>query len=417
MKNNPYESMLHQLDRAAQLLGYTEDEYIALKYPERELVVSIPIEMDDGRVKVFTGYRVQHSSSRGPCKGGVRFHPNVDLNEVKALSAWMTWKCSLVNIPYGGAKGGICCDPTKLSKNEIRRLTRRFTAMILPLIGPEKDIPAPDVNTNPEVMGWMMDTYSMFKGYTVPGVVTGKPLEVGGALGRNEATGRGVELIVKRLVKKLGKSLDGMTVAIQGFGNVGSISARLLSAEGAKIVAISDVSGGKYNTDGLDISDMIKYLSEGQSSLKGYYKPGIKEIKNEELLELDVDILIPAAMENQITEENVNRIKAKYIVEAANGPVSYEADKVLEEKGVIVIPDILTNSGGVIVSYFEWVQNIQFLLWDEEHTNKMLERIIVRSFDEVWSLSKEKGISPRLAAYLIAVKRVVEAKKIRGIFP
>jgi len=417
MKNNPYESMLQQLDRAAQLLGYTEDDYIALKYPERELVVSIPIEMDDGKVKVFTGYRVQHSSSRGPCKGGVRFHPSVDLDEVKALSAWMTWKCSLVNIPYGGAKGGICCDPTKLSKNEIRRLTRRFTAMILPLIGPEKDIPAPDVNTNPEVMGWMMDTYSMFKGYAVPGVVTGKPLEVGGALGRNEATGRGVELVVKRLVKKLGKSLNGMTVAVQGFGNVGSISARLLSAEGAKIVAISDVSGGKYNADGLDINDMIKYISEGQSNLKGYNKSGIKEIKNEELLELDVDILIPAALENQINEENVNRIKAKYIVEAANGPVSYEADKILEEKGIIIIPDILTNSGGVIVSYFEWVQNIQFLLWDEEHTNKMLERIIVRSFDEVWSKSQEKGISPRMAAYMIAVARVVEAKRIRGIFP
>lgn len=417
MKENPYSSMLKQLDRAAGLLGYKEDDYKALKYPERELVVSIPVEMDDGRVEVFTGYRVQHCSSRGPCKGGVRFHPDVDLNEVKALAAWMTWKCALVNIPYGGAKGGVCCDPTKLSKNEIKKITRRFTAMILPLIGPEKDIPAPDVNTNPEVMGWMMDTYSMFKGFAVPGVVTGKPIEVGGALGRKEATGRGVKYMARQLASKLGKELKDFTVAIQGFGNVGSTAAKLLKDDGAKIVAVSDVTGGKYCENGLDISDVTTYVAAAEGTLKGYRKDGVQDITNNELLELDVDLLIPAALENQITRDNVNNVRAKYIIEAANGPINYEADKILEDKGVIVIPDILSNAGGVIVSYFEWVQNIQSLLWDEDHTNTMLKRIITRSFDEVWNLSREKGISPRMAAYLIAVARVVEAKKIRGIFP
>ncbi len=417
MTDNPYNSMLHQFERAAKLLGYNESDYKTLKYPERELKVSVPVKMDDGRIEVFTGYRIQHSTTRGPCKGGIRYHPDVSGNEVKALAAWMTWKCSLVNLPYGGAKGGIRCDPTKLSERELKKLTRRYTAAILPLIGPEKDIPAPDINTNAEVMGWVMDTYSMFQGYTVPGVVTGKPLQIGGAAGRLEATGRGVQFVVERFLKKIGRDLKDVTVAIQGFGNVGSVTANLLYNCGAKIVAVSDISGGKFCSSGLDISDILKYTEESKDNIKNYRNPDAVDISNAELLELDVDLLIPAAQESQITKENVNRIKAKYIVEAANGPITFEADKILEERNVPVIPDILANSGGVIVSYFEWVQNIQFLLWDEEYTNDMLEKIITRSFEEIWRLSEEKGVSFRVAAYMIAVSRVVEAKKIRGIFP
>lgn len=417
MTDNPYTSMLHQLERAAKLLGYSEDEYKMLKYPERELKVSIPVKMDDGRLEVFTGYRVQHSTSRGPCKGGIRFSPDVNENEVKALAAWMTWKCSLVNIPYGGAKGGVKCDPSKLSKKELKRITRRYTAAILPLIGPEKDIPAPDINTNAEVMGWMMDTYSMFQGYAVPGVVTGKPLEIGGALGRREATGRGVQFVAERFLEKIGKKLDEVTVAIQGFGNVGGVTAKLLYDKGAKIIAVSDVSGGKYCKDGLNINELIDFLEAGEKFIKNYSKPGVEDISNADLLELKVNILIPAAQENQITKENAERILANYIIEAANGPITFEADKILEERNITIIPDILANAGGVIVSYFEWVQNIQFLLWDEDHTSKMLEDIITKSFDAVWNLSQAKGISPRIAAYMIAVSRVVEAKKIRGIFP
>ena len=417
MADNLYSSMLHQVDRAAKLLGYSHDDYVTLTYPERELKVAVPVKMDNGKIEVFVGYRIQHSTSRGPCKGGIRFHPSVNEDEVKTLAAWMTWKCSLVNIPYGGAKGGIKCDPAKLSERELERLTRRYTAAILPLIGPEKDIPAPDINTNPKIMGWMMDTFSMFQGYTVPGVVTGKPLEIGGALGRMEATGRGVQFVTLSLLRKLGKELKDVTVAIQGFGNVGSITAKLLHEQGARIVAISDVSGGKYCKEGLDINAIIENIESKKGDLSSYKGKGIQDISNLELLELDVDLLIPAAQENQITEENVNRIKAKYIVEAANGPITYEADKVLEKKGVIVIPDILTNSGGVIVSYFEWVQNIQRLLWDEDQTNNMLETIITKSFEEVWSMATDKNISPRIAAYMLALSRVVKAKKIRGIFP
>ncbi|MDR3644910.1 MAG: Glu/Leu/Phe/Val dehydrogenase [Clostridia bacterium] len=415
---NPYDEMLEVMEKAAKLLGLEESDYVALKYPERELKVSIPVEMDDGGVRVFEGYRVQHSSSRGPCKGGVRYHPNVNIDEVKALSAWMSLKCAVVNIPYGGAKGGIRVDPKELSRNELKRLTRRYTAMILPLIGPEKDIPAPDVNTNGEIMGWIMDTYSMFQGYTVQSVVTGKPIEVGGSLGRQEATGRGVMMITRELLHRKGIPVLGSRIAVQGFGNVGGVAARLLYKEGCKIIAVSDVSGGLYRRDGLDIDAVTDYLSEGPGKLlKDYEHSDVKHITNEELLACDCEILVPAAMENQINSSNVDKIRAKIIVEAANGPTTVEADKILNARGVCIVPDILANSGGVVVSYFEWVQNIQSLTWDEEEVNRTLEKIMIRAFNEVWERTVGKKTTMRMGAYMVALQRIVEAKKIRGIFP
>lgn len=415
-KYNPYNSMLQTLEKAAKMLGLKEDDYIALKYPERELKVAIPVEMDDGSIKVFEGYRVQHSSSRGPCKGGIRYHPDVDIDEVKALAAWMTFKCAVVNIPYGGAKGAVKVDPKQLSPQELKRLTRRYTAMILPLIGPEKDIPAPDVNTNAEIMAWIMDTYSMFKGYTVPGVVTGKPIEVGGSLGRKEATGRGVALITKETLHRLGMPIIGTRIAIQGAGNVGGTAARLLYNEGCKIVAISDISGGVYKESGLDVEEIIKFLRSGKF-ISEYNGEGVQHITNKELLTSEVDVLIPAAIENQITEEIAQAIKTKIIVEGANGPTTAEADEILEAKNVVVVPDILANAGGVIVSYFEWVQNIQSLTWDEEAINRTLEKILIRAFNEVWEKAKEKNTSLRMGAYMVALERIVKAKKIRGVFP
>jgi glutamate dehydrogenase (NAD(P)+) len=415
---NPYEQMLNSLDKAAEMLGYTLADYAALRFCERELIVSIPVEMDDGRIEVFTGYRVQHSTSRGPCKGGIRFHQDVHLDEIKALAAWMSFKCAVVNIPYGGGKGGIKVDPDKLSEGELQRLTRRYTASILPLIGPERDIPAPDVNTNAKVMGWIMDTYSMFKGFTVPGVVTGKPLDVGGSLGRLEATGRGVMFITREILHRLGIPVNGTTVAVQGFGNVGRTAATLLSKEGCKIIAISDVSCGIYKKSGLDIDEINNYLNSGEKkSLIDYSAEGVVKITNNELLMLDVDVLVPAALENQITENNAGSILAKVIVEGANGPTTIEADKILMSKNKTVVPDILANSGGVIVSYFEWVQNIQSLMWDEDEINRALEKIIIRSFNEVWDKTQEKSTSLRMAAYMVAVERIATAKKIRGIFP
>lgn len=412
---NPYTDMLKILDQAANLLKLKEDEYITLKYPERELKVSIPVEMDDGSVKVFEGYRVQHSSLRGPCKGGIRYHQDVNIDEVKALAAWMSFKCAVVNIPFGGGKGAIRVDPKELSKNELRRLTKRYTAMILPLIGPERDIPAPDVNTNAEVMGWIMDTYSMFKGYTVPGVVTGKPIEVGGSLGRKEATGRGVMIMAREILTRLGRPITGTRVAVQGMGNVGGTAARLLYREGCKIVAVSDVSGGVFCKNGLDIEDILNFLSNGKL-LKDYNAPGIKHITNEELLTSDVELLIPAAMENQITAKIAPDIKAGIIVEGANGPTTAEADQILKDLGKIIVPDILANAGGVVVSYFEWVQNIQSLMWDEEEVNRALEKIMIRAFNEVWEKAKEKEASLRMGAYMVSLDRIVKAKKIRGIF-
>ncbi len=345
-KYNPYQNMLAVLDDAAMRLELKYNDYVTLRYPERELSVSVPVVMDDGHTEVFIGYRVQHSSTRGPCKGGIRFHPEANLDEVKALAAWMTWKCAVVNIPYGGAKGGVKCDPVKLSEAELRRLTRRYTAMILPILGPEKDVPAPDVNTDARVMAWIMDTFSMFKGYAVPAVVTGKPIEIGGSLGRREATGRGVMFSVLNLLEKLGLTPENMTVAVQGFGNVGSVSAKLLQEKGFKIIAISDAAGAVYNPAGIDIQAAIQYAENNRRSIAGYSEEGMQIITNEDLLALDVDILIPAALENQIKKENVDSIQAKIIVEGANGPTTKYADEILEKKGVVIVPDILANAGG-----------------------------------------------------------------------
>ena len=415
---NPYENMLEVLEKAAGMLGLVENDYVTIKYPERELKVSIPVEMDDGSIRVFDGYRVQHSSSRGPCKGGIRYHQDVNIDEVKALAAWMSFKCAVVNIPYGGSKGAVKVDPRQLSQNELKNLTRRYTAMILPLIGPERDIPAPDVGTNAEIMGWIMDTYSMFKGYTVPGVVTGKPIEIGGSLGRKEATGRGVMLTARELLHRMGIPVMGTTVAVQGMGNVGGTAAKLLQNEGCKIVAVSDVSGGLYCKSGLDIDDILKFLAKNNGTfLDAYDAPGVTHITNEEVLTANVDLLIPAALENQITADIAQLVKARVIVEGANGPTTVEADEILERNGKKILPDILANAGGVIASYFEWVQNIQSVMWDEEEVNRALEKIIIRAFNEVWDKAKENETTLRMGAYMVAVDRIVKAKKIRGVFP
>ncbi|WP_461207670.1 Glu/Leu/Phe/Val family dehydrogenase [Clostridium sp. DL1XJH146] len=416
---NPYDNMLEVLDKAAKMLDLEENDYVALKSPERELKVSIPVEMDNGCIKVFEGYRVQHSSSRGPCKGGIRYHHDVNIDEVKALAAWMSLKCAVVNIPYGGGKGGVKVDPAELTKNELKRLTRRYTAMILPIIGPERDIPAPDVNTNAEVMGWIMDTYSMLKGYTVPGVVTGKPIEIGGSLGRGEATGRGVMFVAKEILHRLGQPVLGARIAVQGMGNVGGTAAKLLHREGCKIVAVSDMTGGLYNKNGLDIEEISKFLSEVKGRFLSDYilKDGDERITNEELIAVETDILVPAALENQINENNVDSIKASIIIEGANGPTTTEADKVLQRKGVKVIPDILANAGGVVVSYFEWVQNIQSITWDEETINRTLEKKMIQAFNEVWDKAIEKNTTFRMGAYMVAIDRLVKASKIRAIFP
>lgn len=418
MAYNPYENVLKVMDEAAQILGYSESDIEPLKYPERELKVSVPVVMDDGSTRVFEGYRIQHSTSRGPAKGGIRFHPAVNNDEVKALAAWMTFKCAVVNIPYGGGKGGVVCDPHELSERELRAITRRFTAAIMPLIGPDQDIPAPDVGSNAAVMGWMMDTYSMLKGHCVHGVVTGKPIELGGALGRNEATGRGVMFTTRNIMKKMGMEMKGTDVAVQGMGNVGSITAKLLHQEGMKVVAVSDVSGGIYKKEGLDIPAILAYLGKDRKNLlSGYEEDGMTRITNEELLELPVTVLVPAALENQINGTNADKIQAKLIVEAANGPTAAEADPILNEKGVVIVPDILSNAGGVVVSYFEWVQNIQSVSWTEEEINAKLERIMNNSFEAVYNIAQEKKVPLRTGAYLIAVDRVVKAKKARAIWP
>jgi len=415
---NPFEMATQQLESAAEKLKLDKGIQKVLSQPERALEVAVPVVMDDGRIEVFTGYRVQYSTIRGPCKGGIRYHPDVTLDEVKALAAWMTWKCALVNIPYGGGKGGIKCDPFKMSEAEVRRMTRRFTVMILPLIGPEKDIPAPDVNTGPSTMDWMMDTVSMFKGYCAPGVVTGKSIELGGSLGRKEATGRGVMICTRELLKRLNKDVKKITVAVQGYGNVGSISATLLAEQGCRIVGVSDVSTAFYNSNGLNIREINKYVETSKNHLlKGYSAKGVEEITNEELLTLDVDVLVPAALESVITEKNAKKVKAKIISEGANGPTTPEADKILNEKGAIVIPDILANAGGVVCSYFEWVQDLQSFFWDEEEVNHRLENVMSKSFNEVWNFSKEKKVDMRNGAMMLAVQKVATALQKRGIFP
>lgn len=411
---NPYDNMLEVLDRAAGELGLDHDDYATLCYPEREMKVSIPVKMDDGRIEVFEGYRVQHSSARGPCKGGIRFHQDVNIDEVKALAAWMTFKCAVVNIPYGGAKGGIKVNPNDLSREELIRITRRYTTRIMPIIGPDKDIPAPDVNTNGEVMAWIMDTYSMFQGHCVPGVVTGKPIEIGGSVGRVEATGKGVSIIAYESMKSYGIDEKKARIAIQGMGNVGGTAAEIFFNNGQKVVAVSDYTGGVYCAEGLPVDEIRTFLADRKNTLKDYSNDRVTHITNEELIICDCDILIPAALENQITEENASQIQAKIIVEAANGPTAAGADAILEEKGVIVAPDILSNAGGVVVSYFEWVQNIQSLTWDLDEINKMLNKIMLNAFKEVYDLSVEKNVSLRMAAYMVAIKRICTAGKLRG---
>ena len=411
---NPYENMLHVLDEAAEKLGLTKNEYVTLRYPERELTVSIPVKMDNGEIKVFEGYRVQHNSSRGPYKGGIRFHQNANMDEVKALAAWMSFKCAVVNIPYGGAKGGIKVDPRELSREELIRLTRRYTTRILPIIGPDQDIPAPDVNTNGEVMGWIMDTYSMFKGHAVPGVVTGKPVELGGSVGRLEATGRGVIIITYRSLQSMGLDPAEQTYVVQGLGNVGGVAAGILYEDGRKVVAVGDWSGGVYCKDGLDIPAIRAFLSDRSKALKDYEAEGVSHITNDELLTTKCDVLIPAALENQITADNADRIQAKLIVEAANGPTTVEADQILEKKGIVVVPDILANAGGVVVSYFEWVQNIQSMAWDLEEVNKTLEKIMLKAYNEVEKTAKDHNSTMRMGAYMVAVNRIVTAGKMRG---
>ena len=417
MSYNAYDNFIAVVDKAAKAVGMDEQDYVLVKYPERELKVSVPIKMDDGSIKVFEGYRVQHGSSRGPCKGGIRYHQDSDINEVRALAAWMSFKCAVVNIPYGGAKGAIKVDPTKLSKAELERLTRRYTASILPIIGPEKDIPAPDVNTNAQVMDWIMDTYSMMSGYTVHGVVTGKDLEVGGSVGRPEATGRGVTIITLELLKKLKLDPKNVSIAIQGFGNVGAAAAKFLFEHGCKIVAVSDVSGGVRSEKGLDIKKILEFVGNKKNFLKDYKEDGVEHISNQELLVTKCDVLIPAAMENQITKDNADKIQCKYIVEAANGPTTAEADEIIAKRGIILVPDILANAGGVTVSYFEWVQNLQSLTWELEDVNKMLEKVMVKAWQELDEKATKWGLNYRLAAYVVAIERISKAKKLRGMFP
>ncbi|TAK34762.1 MAG: Glu/Leu/Phe/Val dehydrogenase [Chloroflexota bacterium] len=396
------------------MLNLQQDLRDTLRSCMRELIVSFPVGMDDGSVRVLRGYRIQHNIARGPAKGGIRYSPNVSLDEVRALSMWMTWKCAVVNIPFGGAKGGVICDPKSMSIGELERLTRRYTTEISILIGPEKDIPAPDMNTSPQVMAWIMDTYSMHVGYSVPAVVTGKPLSIGGSEGRTEATGRGCLFTIRQALKHLGLQIQKCTAAVQGFGNVGATAASLLHLDGCKVVALSDSRGGIYNPAGIDPRQVVRFKAE-TGSVVGF--PGTKPVSNAELLELPCDILVPAAMESQITSVNAGRIKAKIVAEGANGPVTPDADRKLIEKGIFVIPDILANAGGVTVSYFEWVQDLQSFFWSEEEINARLERIINRAFQDTLAMSTSRSVDMRTAAYLLAVSRVAEATRVRGRYP
>lgn len=412
-KYNPFDNFVAVMDKAAGVMGIREEDYLTFKYPERELKVALPVRMDDGSLKVFEGFRIQHSTLRGPAKGGVRYHQNVNVDEVRALSAWMTFKCAVAAIPYGGGKGGIVCRPREMSKGELERLTRTYIDKISAIISPNTDIPAPDVGTNAQTMDWMVDEYSKLKGESVYGIVTGKSIEIGGSKGRNEATGRGVCFVTLEMMKKYNMKPEDCKIVIQGMGNVGSISAKLLAEEGAKIIAVSDVSCAIYNENGLDIAGIYKYLDSGKNLLDGY-TGDCKRITNAELLELPCDILIPAALENQITSENADRIKAKIVIEAANGPTSVEADEILNKKGVKVLPDILSNSGGVIVSYFEWVQNLQNFYWEEDDVNAKLKRQIVGAFNDVYDAREKYDCTFRVAAYIVALNRLVTAKKLRG---
>ena len=405
---------MRQFDYAAEKCGIEPGLSEVLRRPRRALSLSLPVKMDDGTIRVFEGFRVQHNSARGPCKGGIRYHPNVTFDEVKALATWMTWKCAIVNIPFGGEKGGIVCDPHKLSHNELERLTRRYAYEISPLIGPDKDIPAPDVYTDAQVMAWIMDTYSMTHGSSAPGVVTGKPLFLGGSLGRNEATARGCLFTVRAACNELGVKLDQATVAIQGFGNAGSISAQLLSKEGSKIIAVSDSHGGVLNHAGVNVEELIAHKAK-TGSVAGF--PGSSAISSEAVLELPCEILIPAALENQITMQNAERVQARIVAEAANGPTTPDADLVLHNRGIMVIPDVLANAGGVTVSYFEWVQDLQELFWDEDDVNRRLERVMVKAFADVHATATKHNVEMRTGAYILAIERVANAMRTRGIWP
>ena len=411
---NPWQVAQEQFDLAAERLNLDPGLRRVLREPRRELTVHFPVKMDDGSVQVFTGFRVQHNLGRGPAKGGIRYHQDVSLDEVKALAMWMTWKCAVVGIPYGGGKGGVIVDPKQLSQKELEGLTRRYFTEIEVLVGPEKDIPAPDVNTNAQIMAWMMDTYSMHAGYTVPGVVTGKPISLGGSEGRNEATARGTVFCIIEAARHRGLVLDKTRVSIQGFGNAGSIAARLISAEGATVVAVSDSTGGIHAPGGLDIAKVIGWKQE-HGTVQGF--PGATDISNAEVLEVDCEILIPAALENQITSRNAGNIKAGLIAEAANGPTTPDADEILFKAGKFMIPDILCNAGGVTVSYFEWVQDLNRDHWSEQVVNEKLREIMVRAFSEVLAVARREQCDMRTAAYLLAVKRVADAMELRGLYP
>lgn len=411
---NPYELALQNFEAAADLLELSESDRTEIRAPERTLIVNVPVRMNDGSIRSYEGFRVQHSTARGPAKGGIRYHPGVTLDEVRALAMWMTWKCAVVNVPFGGGKGGVTCNPKEMQPEEIERLTRRYTSAILPIIGPDKDIPAPDVYTNAQVMAWIMDTYSMTRGHLVPGVVTGKPLALGGSLGRNEATARGVFHTIEAACQHLRFSLKGARVVIQGFGNAGSIAANLIDSAQAEVIAVSDSRGCVYNAQGLHIPKLMTH-KEKTGSVMGF--PGAEAITAEELLALPCDILVPAALENTITHANAGKVRAKVVAEAANGPVTPEADAILDSKGVFVIPDILCNAGGVTVSYYEWVQNCQHITWDINEVNSRLETVMSRSFHEVLETSQERKTNMRTAANILAIRRVVEATKLRGLYP
>src|SRR5579871_1092515 len=411
---NPYHMAVQQFELAAEKLRLSEDMREILRQPKRELTVNFPLRLDNGRIKTITGYRVQHNVNRGPAKGGIRYSPDVTLDEVKALAMWMTWKCAVVGIPYGGAKGGVICDPKQMSPSELERLTRRYATEISILIGPDSDIPAPDMNTNPQVMAWIMDTYSMHHGYSIPAVVTGKPISIGGSEGRMEATARGVLVVTHEAARDAGIPLEGAKVVVQGFGNVGSISARLFHEAGAKVIGLSDLYGGVYNPHGIDVTRALRYSQE-HGRLTNL--PETEPISNADLLELPCDILVPAATEGQLTGRNASRITARLIVEAANGPTTPEADAIFNDRGIPVIPDILANAGGVTVSYFEWVQDLQRFFWAEQQINTELERIMRRSYQATYDKAKNVDVSMRMGAYLLAVTRVAEATAARGIYP
>jgi glutamate dehydrogenase (NAD(P)+) len=406
-------AMLQEFDVAARILNLEPGVWNILTHPKRQIIVSCPVQMDNGEIEVFTGYRVQYNITLGPAKGGIRYHPDVSLDEVTALAAWMTWKCAVAHIPFGGGKGGVICDPTRMSRRELEALTRRYVAEIIDAIGPERDVPAPDVNTNEQIMAWFMDTYSMHVGHTANSVVTGKPVELGGSLGRREATGRGVMIVTREAAKHLGLKLAGATIAVQGFGNVGSVSASLLAQQGAKIVGVTDWKGGVYNKAGLDIPKLLDYVKQHKTVDEF---PGAEALTNEDLFGLDVDILIPAALENQITIDNAPQIKAKIVTEGANGPTTPDAHRHLHERGIFVIPDILANSGGVTVSYFEWVQDRYGYFWTEEEVNSRLEAKMVEAFDDVLENALRHKVDLRTAAYIVAISRVATVTRMRGMY-